>query len=72
MFVWVRLPEGLNAQALLPKAVDAGMAFVPGAPFYASEPDARTLRLSFVTSTPAQIDQGMAALGKVVRATLMR
>ena len=72
MFVWVRLPERLNAQALLPKAVDAGMAFVPGAPFYASEPDARTLRLSFVTSTPAQIDQGMAALGKVVRATLMR
>ena len=72
MFVWVRLPERLNAQALLPKAVDAGMAFVPGAPFYAGEPDARTLRLSFVTSTPAQIDQGMAALGKVVRATLMR
>ena len=67
MFVWVRLPEGLNAQALLPKAVDAGMAFVPGAPFYAGEPDARALRLSFVTSTPEQIDQGMAALGRVVQ-----
>ncbi|QTD47464.1 PLP-dependent aminotransferase family protein [Ottowia testudinis] len=70
MFVWVRLPDGLNAQALLPKAVDAGMAFVPGAPFYAGAPDVRTLRLSFVTSTPAQIDQGMAALGQVVRAAL--
>ena len=67
MFVWVRLPEGLNAQALLPKAVDAGMAFVPGAPFYAGEPDARALRLSFVTSTPEQIDKGMAALGRVVQ-----
>ena len=67
MFVWVRLPERLNAQALLPKAVDAGMAFVPGAPFYAGEPDARALRLSFVTSTPEQIDQGMAALGRVVQ-----
>lgn len=67
MFVWVRLPEGLNAQALLPKAVDAGMAFVPGAPFYAGEPDARALRLSFVTSTPEQIDKGMAVLGQVVR-----
>ena len=66
MFVWVRLPERLNAQALLPKAVDAGMAFVPGAPFYAGEPDARALRLSFVTSTPEQIDNGMAALGRVV------
>ena len=67
MFVWVRLPEGLNAQALLPKAVDAGMAFVPGAPFYAGQPDARALRLSFVTSTPEQIDKGMAALGRVVQ-----
>ena len=67
MFVWVRLPERLNAQALLPKAVDAGMAFVPGAPFYAGEPDARALRLSFVTSTPEQIDKGMAALGRVVQ-----
>ena len=67
MFVGVRLPERLNAQALLPKAVDAGMAFVPGAPFYAGEPDARALRLSFVTSTPEQIDKGMAALGRVVQ-----
>ena len=70
MFVWVRLPEGLNAQALLPKAVDAGMAFVPGAPFFASQPDTRALRLSFVTSTPEQIDQGMAALAQVVRQTI--
>lgn len=70
MFVWVRLPEGLNAQALLPAAVDAGMAFVPGAPFFAGEPDPRTLRLSFVTSTPEQIDRGMAMLSGVVRAAL--
>ena len=67
MFVWVRLPEGLEAQALLPQAVEAGMAFVPGAPFYAHAPDPRTLRLSFVTSTAEQIEQGMAALGRVVR-----
>ena len=70
MFVWVKLPEGLNAQALLPAAVDAGMAFVPGAPFYAQQPDTRTLRLSFVTSTPEQIDRGMAALAQVVRQAL--
>ena len=70
MFVWVRLPEGLDAQALLPKAVDAGMAFVPGAPFYAGDPDTRALRLSFVTSTPEQIDKGMAALGQVIRQAL--
>lgn len=67
MFIWVRLPEGLNAQDLLPTAVDAGMAFVPGAPFYAHEPDMRTMRLSFVTSTPDEIDRGMAVLGQVIR-----
>ena len=70
MFVWVRLPEGLDAKALLPKAVEAGMAFVPGAPFYAHEPDRRTLRLSFVTSTVAQIEQGMGTLAQVVRSAL--
>jgi 2-aminoadipate transaminase len=68
MFVWLRLPEGLDAQALLPQAVEAGMAFVPGTPFYAHQPDRRTLRLSFVTSTVAQIDQGMAMLAQVIRA----
>jgi len=67
MFVWVRLPAGADAQALLPQAVDAGIAFVPGAPFYAHQPDKRTLRLSFVTSTAEQIDQGMATLARVVR-----
>jgi 2-aminoadipate transaminase len=67
MFVWLRLPQGQDAQALLAQAVEAGMAFVPGAPFYAYEPDKRTLRLSFVTSTATQIDQGIAALARVVR-----
>jgi len=70
MFVWLRLPEGLDAQALLPQAVEAGMAFVPGTPFYAHQPDRRTLRLSFVTSTVAQIDQGMAMLARVIRAAV--
>ena len=70
MFVWVTLPAGLNAQALLPQAVETGMAFVPGAPFYADQPDPRTLRLSFVTSTPEQIERGMAMLAEVVRAAV--
>ena len=35
--------------------------------FFASQPDTRALRLSFVTSTPEQIDKGMAALAQVVR-----
>jgi 2-aminoadipate transaminase len=69
MFFWIRLPPHIDATALLPQAVEAGMAYVPGATFF---PDAgaagrhNTLRLSFVTATPAQIDTAVAALGKLL------
>ena len=66
MFVWVRLPERLTAQALLPKAVDAGMAFVPGAPFYCAQPDLATLRLSFATADVDKIREGVARLAKAL------
>lgn len=72
MFLWARLPEGMNAIELLPEAVERNVAFVPGAAFYAEAPDARTLRLSFVTASPAQIDTGIKALADTVRARLAR
>ena len=67
MFLWVRLPEGMNAIELLPQAVERNVAFVPGWAFYADKADARTLRLSFVTSSVAQISTGIAALAEAVR-----
>ena len=67
MFLWVRLPEGLNAVELLPQAVDKGVAFVPGAAFYADHADPRTLRLSFVTASVEQIHIGIAALAQAIR-----
>jgi 2-aminoadipate transaminase len=67
MFLWVRLAQGMSAIELLPKAVDKGVAFVPGAPFYAGEADPRCLRLSFVTATVEQIDTGIAALATAIR-----
>jgi 2-aminoadipate transaminase len=67
MFLWVRLPQGMSAVELLPRAVEKNVAFVPGAPFYAQDPDARTLRLSFVTATTDQIDTGIAALAQAIR-----
>jgi 2-aminoadipate transaminase len=70
MFFWLRLPEGLDATSLLPQAVAAGVAYVPGAPFYAGEPDPRTLRLSFVTLDVAQIEQAVRLLGGVLRGAL--
>ena len=70
MFFWIRLPAGLDAMALLPQAVEAGIAYVPGAAFYAQQPDARTLRLSFVTLTPELIHEGVALLGRVLAQAL--
>ncbi|WUH78750.1 PLP-dependent aminotransferase family protein [Streptomyces sp. NBC_00435] len=62
MFVWARLPEGHDATALLRAAAARGVAFVPGAPFFAGPPDPRTLRLSFTTHTPKEIEEGFARL----------
>lgn len=66
MFFWVELPSGMDATALLPQAVERGMAYVPGAAFFADQAKANTLRLSFVTVPPEQIDQGVALLAQML------
>jgi 2-aminoadipate transaminase len=66
MFLWARLPEGMNAQELLPLAVDKGVAFVPGAAFYNDHGDPRTMRLSFVTPNEDEIRTGVAALAAAI------
>jgi len=70
MFLWVQLPKGLKAIPLLDKAVEKGVAFVPGSAFYAEGADESTLRLSFVTATVDQINTGMAALAATIRESL--
>ena len=67
MFLWTRLPQGLEAVRLLPQAVERNVAFVPGSAFYADQGDPRTMRLSFVTATAEQIDTGIAALAAAIR-----
>ena len=67
MFLWARLPEGMNAQDLLPRAVDKGVAFVPGAAFYNDHGDPRTMRLSFVTPNEDEIRTGVAALAAAIQ-----
>jgi 2-aminoadipate transaminase len=67
MFFWVELPDGVDAVALLPKAVALGMAYVPGAAFYADHPRANTLRLSFVTVEPARIERGIQLLAQTLK-----
>jgi DNA-binding transcriptional MocR family regulator len=64
MFVWVRLPDGYDAAALLPTAIGHDVAYVPGVPFYAADADPATLRMSFTTHTPDEISQGLARLAR--------
>lgn len=68
MFIWVTLPEGIDTGELLAKAIEQNVAFVPGAPFFATEPQKNTLRLSFVTVPAEKIEQGMKILGALVTA----
>jgi DNA-binding transcriptional MocR family regulator len=68
LFIWVRLPAGFDAEAILPRAIANGVAFVPGNYFYAGEPDPRTLRVSFATATPAELHEGAARLGAAIAA----
>ncbi|MGI5456827.1 PLP-dependent aminotransferase family protein [Streptomyces sp. CA-249302] len=68
MFLWARLPESYDTTALLPEVVRHDVAYVPGAPFYAGEPDRSTMRLCFVTQTPEEIGEGLRRLGKGLKA----
>ena len=67
MFIWVTLPKHIDAMKLLDQSLAARVAFVPGAPFYANEPETNTLRLSFVTVPPERIREGIAILGKLIK-----
>jgi 2-aminoadipate transaminase len=62
MFVWARLPDGWDAAALLERALEHDVAFVPGFPFFAGPPDAATLRLSFTAHGPEEIAEGLRRL----------
>src|SRR5207237_1760876 len=65
-YVWVRLPSGVDAQALLPRAVDRRVAYVPGTAFYADDRGRDHLRLSFCHPTPDAIREGVRRLGELL------
>ena len=67
-YTWVRLPEGLDAQAMLPRAVTNLVAYVSGTAFYADGQGRDHMRLSFCYPTPERIREGVQRLARVVRA----
>lgn len=66
LFIWVELPESLNAVSLLSRAIERKVAYVPGAHFCIGEGHENTLRLNFSNSTEDQIVTGMAALKDII------
>ena len=66
-FVWVTLPEGVDSQAMLPRGVNARVAFVPGGAFYADGQGARNVRLSFCFPPADRIRTGVQRFAEVVR-----
>ena len=65
-YVWVKLPDGLDARAMLAKAISARFAYVPGGSFYADDQGGSNLRLSYCFPPPERIREGVRRLAGVV------
>jgi len=67
MFLLLRLPRGRSATALLSKALDEGVAYVPGGPFFPAGGGEETMRLNFVSPPLSDIDEGVTRLARAIR-----
>jgi len=66
MFVWTTFPNGTDTESLLPRALDAGVAFVPGPAFAVAGDLSASLRLSYATASPDQLREGVSRLASVM------
>ena len=70
LFFWANLTGAggkvKDGSELAKRAIEKGVAFVPGAPFFASNPDATAIRLSFATADVEKIKEGIARLGQAL------
>lgn len=65
-YVWVTLPDGLDSKAMLPRAVTARVAYVPGTAFFADGTGAQSMRLSYCYPNPERIREGVRRLVGVI------
>ncbi len=71
LFLWVSLPEEVDSTAVLQEAIASKVAFVPGVTFYPDcDPQKNSFRLNFSNAQPAQIEEGIARLGRVLQKVL--
>ena len=71
-YVWVNLPAEIDTKALMPKAIVAKVAYVPGSAFYADGLGSWAMRLSYCHPTPERIREGVKALGGVIKQEMGR
>jgi DNA-binding transcriptional MocR family regulator len=69
-YVWLKLPHGLDAKLMQPRAVAAHVAYVPGIGFYADGSGREHMRLSYCYPEPEQIREGVRRLARVIEAEL--
>lgn len=65
-YVWLSLPDGMDARAMLPRAVERLVAYTPGTAFYADGSGANRIRLSFSYPTPEFIREGVRRLAETI------
>ena len=70
LFVWVWLPEAIDTQEMLVRAIEQKVAYVPGTSAFVDGSGHNTMRLAFSSSTPEKIDEGIRRLADVVRAEI--
>jgi 2-aminoadipate transaminase len=70
LFLWVTLPEGMDANIIFKSAVESKVAFVPGESFHPLGGGENTMRLNFSNSKPEMIDEGIKRLAKVIKDNL--
>ena len=66
LFVWATLPEGLDSKAMMPRAIAARVAYVPGTGFYADGTGGGNMRLNFSFPPPERIREGVRRLAGVM------
>lgn len=66
MFTWVQLPEPIDTGAMLPRAINARVAYVPGRGFYAGGGGAQQMRLNFSYADADRIREGVRRLGELI------
>lgn len=71
-FIWVTLPEHVDAVEILPTCRELGVDYIPGTAFYSDGSGRRSLRLSFSAVSPEEIDQGIARLARVTREAMTK